>query len=184
MASQYQEKLLDPRWQRRRLEVLERAGFTCERCEAADKTLHVHHRYYHRGVDPWNYPDGALECLCKDCHALVERQREKLLRLVCDPLSTVTIEELIGYVKGRILMCGPGEWSEQVLHPNEIDGVLAAAYQDDRPLAEYEKDVSRAIVADGLVVANSLHALAWGRRRGLELLRAKYLKKAQSEAVG
>jgi len=31
--------------------------------------LHVHHLYYVKGRDPWEYPDFALVPLCDDCHA-------------------------------------------------------------------------------------------------------------------
>lgn len=66
----YAEKLKDPRWQRKRLEVFERAKFTCEECSGTDKTLHVHHKRYIRGREPWEYEDKVdLACLCEDCHA-------------------------------------------------------------------------------------------------------------------
>lgn len=62
----YSEKLKDPRWQRRRLEILERDGWTCQHCDSKDKTLHVHHKWY--DGDPWESQDQALETLCEDCH--------------------------------------------------------------------------------------------------------------------
>lgn len=79
----YSEKLKDPRWQRRRLQILDRANFTCEECEASTKTLHVHHLYYVSGREPWEYPDFALLALCHDCHSEVPmgietRRREEL----------------------------------------------------------------------------------------------------------
>src|SRR5262245_56290118 len=49
----YQEKLRDPRWQRKRLEILERDQWTCQRCHSTTKTLHVHHRIYRHGLEPW-----------------------------------------------------------------------------------------------------------------------------------
>lgn len=64
----YSEKLKDPRWQKRRLEVMERAAFACEACRAKDQTLHVHHKLYRRGADPWDYADHELQCLCETCH--------------------------------------------------------------------------------------------------------------------
>jgi hypothetical protein len=64
----YWEKLQDPRWQKKRLEVLQREDFTCEWCQSRQKTLHVHHGYYERGLDPWEYADDTLHCLCEDCH--------------------------------------------------------------------------------------------------------------------
>lgn len=63
----YQEKLLDPRWQKKRLEVFERAGFKCQCCGRGDLTLHVHHLVY-LGKEPWETPDNALESLCSHCH--------------------------------------------------------------------------------------------------------------------
>lgn len=64
----YQEKCRLPQWQKRRLEILSRDAFTCTKCAATTKQLHVHHRYYERGRDPWDYPDDALATLCEDCH--------------------------------------------------------------------------------------------------------------------
>jgi 5-methylcytosine-specific restriction endonuclease McrA len=64
----YWEKLKDPRWQRRRLEILQRENFTCEACLGTDTTLHVHHGYYEKGKDPWDYDSATLHCLCEGCH--------------------------------------------------------------------------------------------------------------------
>jgi len=64
----YAEKLKDPRWQRKRLEVMERDNFRCRHCYDDKETLHVHHTYYLKGKDPWDYPDDAYLTLCKECH--------------------------------------------------------------------------------------------------------------------
>lgn len=66
--STYTEKLLDPRWQRKRLEILGRDNFICQGCCDTENTLHVHHRYYIAGREPWDYPPEILVTLCKDCH--------------------------------------------------------------------------------------------------------------------
>lgn len=42
----YAFKLKDPRWQRKRLEILQRDNFTCQECYATDKELNVHHLIY------------------------------------------------------------------------------------------------------------------------------------------
>lgn len=65
--SAYYEKLKDPRWQKRRLEVLNRDNFTCLVCENKEATLHVHHLTY-TGTDPWDEPLENLETLCEGCH--------------------------------------------------------------------------------------------------------------------
>lgn len=63
----YQKKLMDPRWQKMRLYILDRDMFQCQHCLATDKTLHVHHKYYNAS-DPWEYPESALITLCYECH--------------------------------------------------------------------------------------------------------------------
>lgn len=65
------EKLKDPKWQRKRLKVMEEAEFKCENCYDSDKTLNVHHGYYEKGLDPWDYDSKTLWCLCEDCHTQV-----------------------------------------------------------------------------------------------------------------
>jgi hypothetical protein len=64
----YSEKLRDPRWQRMRLEVLECAGWACQSCQSSTKTLHVHHKQYIKGREPWEYERTNFEALCEDCH--------------------------------------------------------------------------------------------------------------------
>ena len=69
----YSEKLRDPRWQKKRLEVLQRAQFKCEACDRTDETLHVHHLLYpSRDKGPWDIDSKWLECLCATCHAARE----------------------------------------------------------------------------------------------------------------
>lgn len=74
--SAYSEKFLDPRWQKRRLQILERDGWQCTKCDETTKTLDVHHRYYIPKRDPWAYPDGCLLTLCRECHKLESVDRE------------------------------------------------------------------------------------------------------------
>lgn len=66
--SEYAKKLMDPRWQKMRLEVFERDLFTCQMCGDEKSTLNVHHRYYVFPKDPWDYPLTALVTLCQPCH--------------------------------------------------------------------------------------------------------------------
>ena len=61
----YSDKLKDPRWQKKRLEVLERDGWKCRYCHAADKPLHVHHLVYLKNKDPWEINNGFLITFCE-----------------------------------------------------------------------------------------------------------------------
>lgn len=67
MAKTYKEKLLDVRWQKRRLEILEKDHWACRACETKSGTMHVHHLWYVDG-NPWDAPDDALVTLCSKCH--------------------------------------------------------------------------------------------------------------------
>lgn len=78
----YGEKLKDPRWQKRRLEMLEAADWACDDCRTKSDTLHVHHGYYSRGMDPWEYPSDTLHVLCETCHKKSEVGRDKLYALL------------------------------------------------------------------------------------------------------
>jgi hypothetical protein len=63
----YAQKLKDPRWQKRRLEILSRDEFACALCGDSENTLHVHHIAY-TTEEPWNAPDHQLVTLCASCH--------------------------------------------------------------------------------------------------------------------
>jgi len=65
----YFEKLKDPRWQKKRLEVLEKSAWSCESCGDTKTTFHVHHKQYIKGREPWEYEVGQLSALCSSCHA-------------------------------------------------------------------------------------------------------------------
>lgn len=95
----YWEKLKDPRWQKKRLEVLERASFRCSHCNTHDKPLHVHHGYY-GSLDPWDYPDRVLHVLCEDCHAAAEAVRRELYELI-GFLSPLMLDEVVGFVQAH-----------------------------------------------------------------------------------
>ena len=68
--NQFWQKYRDRRWQKKRLRIMERAGFRCEMCGSGDpkQTLNVHHGFYRSKADPWDYPDDTLWCLCEGCH--------------------------------------------------------------------------------------------------------------------
>lgn len=86
MYTSYKDKLLDPRWQKRRLDILSRDKFTCQNCLGKENTLHVHHRIYISGYEPWEYDDYELITLCYECHKIEEdiirKKKELFKRLI------------------------------------------------------------------------------------------------------
>lgn len=78
----YSQKLTDPRWQKKRLEIMNRDQFSCQICQSKENTLNVHHRHYLVGREPWDYPSELLVTLCQTCH----KKEEDILK---DPVELV-----------------------------------------------------------------------------------------------
>lgn len=103
----YQEKLKDPRWQKKRLKVLERDDWACQVCYDTESTLHVHHKYYEK-CDPWEYPDDALTTLCDICHESEKENRPEAEKLLLKAMKEKFFySDLIGLAGGihKMPMC-------------------------------------------------------------------------------
>lgn len=92
----YSEQLKHPRWQKKRLKILQRDSFECNNCGSKEKTLHVHHHNYERGKMAWEYDDNLLSTLCEDCHKSLEVTKSILIGVIGD-LFEYQLEEVIGY---------------------------------------------------------------------------------------
>jgi hypothetical protein len=98
-SNEFWERYKHPNWQRKRLEIMERAGFRCQECGDDEKTLNVHHSYYERELDPWEYPDDSLWCLCEECHKQYGEAKAELNRAV-SRLSLSQLKQVIGFANG------------------------------------------------------------------------------------
>lgn len=97
-ANDFWQHYKDPRWQMRRLEVMQRFGFSCAVCLRSDKELHVHHKHYVTGRKPWEYADDELLCVCKDCHEqYTELSRE--IRASLGALDYGEQMQVLGYIQ-------------------------------------------------------------------------------------
>jgi len=76
----YREKLRDPRWQRKRLEIMQRDDFRCVKCSDTKTTLNVHHLKYFK--NPWDARNEDLVTVCEPCHAQIEAEK----RIFNEPL--------------------------------------------------------------------------------------------------
>jgi hypothetical protein len=65
--TEYRKLLEDPRWNAKRLVILERDGNKCTKC-GSDKNLQVHHLRYEKDGSPWDSNNSDLTTLCGDCH--------------------------------------------------------------------------------------------------------------------
>jgi hypothetical protein len=67
------EDLNDPKWQRTRLEIMQRDNWSCKKCGGKTKTLNVHHIRYIEGRKPWEYCSADLETICEECHSTLHK---------------------------------------------------------------------------------------------------------------
>lgn len=78
----YTEQLAHPKWQKRRLGMLNAANWSCSQCGCDDVTLHVHHKQYVKGRMAWEYEDSDLAVLCKKCHECQHEAQDALKRIL------------------------------------------------------------------------------------------------------
>jgi hypothetical protein len=131
----YADLLNDRRWQKKRLEVLDAAGWLCENCGSADNSeqLHVHHKRYVRGRKPWEYDAGDLQALCEKCHKYAGDTIKNLgeaideLKLLCGPGE---IEEVTGFIKAVVALLN-GTYHIRVNTYEEACGVYKACQHGD-----------------------------------------------------
>lgn len=67
--SEFFDQYKDPRWQKKRLQIMKRDKFCCTSCGDDEKTLNVHHcTVYRKDAKPWEYKNSELTTLCESCH--------------------------------------------------------------------------------------------------------------------
>ena len=115
---EYSEKLKDLRWQKKRLEILNRDGFRCQECLSDKITLHVHHRRYVPYIMPWEYPDSDLITVCENCHSKDKIAKDKAAK----EISLKNHRDLLKHRYGNLK---PGDPLYETYI--EIDGFLANA---------------------------------------------------------
>ena len=93
----YEEKLKSPKWQKKRLEIMQRDNFTCVVCGKGikdDTPLQVHHLKYLKNVEPWNYADDYLITLCDECHSKVHKRTIIIPFIKIAPSKEASIQKL------------------------------------------------------------------------------------------
>lgn len=116
----YPEKLRDPRWQKKRLEILNRDGWSCQICFDTASTLHVHHRRYLPKCEPWDVPGSALVTLCEECH----KSETEHLKDARDLLMAVFSDR---YFSGDLFGIADGLVRWKSGHPPDIEATAIMA---------------------------------------------------------
>lgn len=96
----YAEKLRDPRWQKRRAEICDAAGWRCVQCGDDTEELNVHHKEYLKDHEPWDYHSSYLRCLCRTCHIISHLPVNKLIAAheTLSRSDPAFVEEFLGRV--------------------------------------------------------------------------------------
>ncbi len=168
----YQRALQDPRWQKRRLQILERDHWRCTQCGDTQTELQVHHRWYTPGAAPWESPDSALVTLCAPCHGKV-RMDGALPMIVSrhamsgdyGPIPTCTTADRFHYVAHTILVAQVARKAQK--NPDSLWGMYLQTEGGHGFREQMHKDLSAAghLNVHLLVQFSDQQGTAWTHRR-------------------
>lgn len=107
----YAEKLKDPRWQKKRLQILTRDKWRCRLCGDHKTTLHIHHKRYIDGKDPWDYIKSDLVTVCEHCH----------LELSTEEYKNIPFDQV------KIFKCGKWRGGGRIMFTTAQNGICTMA---------------------------------------------------------
>jgi hypothetical protein len=113
--SNYSDLLKNPKWQKKRLEIMSRDDFACSICGDDKSTLNVHHLFYKKGKKPWEYQDKALITLCDSCHENEHQEKQNL---------TANFNNLPILSQSKSLLIENIEDLSDIYDPYQIDMIL------------------------------------------------------------
>ena len=90
----FKEQIKSPKWQKKRLEILERDEFSCQNCGETEEQLHVHHLLYHKDTMFWDYDNKYLITFCDVCHYNWHKANNEIKELLC-----IDSERLLGVLE-------------------------------------------------------------------------------------
>lgn len=129
--SNYSSQLRDTRWQKKRLELLEAANWSCCNCGSETRELQCHHLIYRKGKSPWEYPNSEIIVLCSQCHEYITKIQSEVNERILTynaqmPGYSDAIHVILGFLDG---MCGKTARSikEESLAPY-CNGIAHADY--------------------------------------------------------
>lgn len=133
----YADKLRDPRWQKLRLEILNRDKWKCQHCDDKETELQVHHIYY--SGDPWEADPTSLITLCKHCHK-IEETFKKLEVIVCKVFKDKMPETIICGVAVLVKDAWATIFFEFRANSNEPDQPYFIPAKQIQQLSDYIKE--------------------------------------------
>ena len=86
----------------------------------------MHHRWYEKNKDPWEYPDECLVTLCEECH----EEETQSTPLVCDSLALAVKQH---FLSSDITNIAIGFYYMPLIHTPEVQAsALSWFLQSDK----------------------------------------------------
>jgi hypothetical protein len=147
---EYWQLLKSPQWQQKRLEKLSLAGWECQNCGSKDKELHVHHKQYFKGRNPWEYENDQLEVLCDKCHTVQHESLQCIKEIISLSDANEIYNLLVGYSDVDVIKRTTQNGFDNFCPEQQVCGVVARLMQFV-PLKKYKK------IAEFLIENSSDH---------------------------
>lgn len=97
----YSSQIKDGRWQRKRLEIMQRDGFKCKICNSID-ALNVHHLHYEPRTKIWEYDNESLVTLCENCHNAIHFDLGKISGLIAFKILSGEIDATVYFSQLKV----------------------------------------------------------------------------------
>lgn len=119
----YSEKLKNPKWQKRRLEILQRDNFTCQICTDTETELQIHHKKY--TGEPHEAPEEDLVTMCKCCHKAETYANKKGLNLIS---SFKKGNSYFGKLSDNSLYLSNPDFEMLIQKPKELSAIINSMF--------------------------------------------------------
>lgn len=131
----YQDQLKSPKWQKKRLDILNLRGFKCEKCNCEENQLHVHHRFYLKNRKAWEYDNDVFQVLCYICHENEHKKEDSKIEQIIDKkwITFINYFELV-YINDPSAfeyMCGLMHSMETRYDPNTLNIICKVLNSDN-----------------------------------------------------
>jgi len=113
----YQEQYKDPRWQKKRLEIMKRDEFQCQSCGDKEATLNIHHAIpYKKDKFVWEYEDSDLLTLCEGCHTQITENISDCKIMILKISTDAECSEYLVKIINALQFCNPPELDNILKH--------------------------------------------------------------------
>ena len=95
---EYKEQYKHPKWQKKRLEILERDDWKCQSCGNIKSTLHVHHKEYIKDNKIWDYDNNNFITYCESCHEIIHGFKKDIKHVIDNSFVNTSNLQYLYYI--------------------------------------------------------------------------------------